>query len=67
MSQQVDFSKCRHFDTPRCPNQNLEIMLDAAKALTVLDYNGENIQYMNTLDLVSLNKICAGCDKYKRR
>ena len=60
MKQQIDYSKCRHFDTPRCPNQKHELMEKAA--FDIPEYKGGKMQDMPIVDYDEVRKIC---DKYE--
>lgn len=65
MQGEINFSKCRHFDTPGCPGQNLEVVKGAAETIAIPDLKGGSIQYIDTLDIAALNKMCARCEKYE--
>ncbi len=63
MNKEIDFSKCIHFDTPRCPNRNLDIFKKAA--FTASNFDGITIDQVPDYDPCEVNKICGNCDKYR--
>jgi hypothetical protein len=63
MEYKTDFSKCRHFNTPKCPGQNLESITRASKAI-IVDSNGKNIFSTDMMDFIKAYG-CPECKKFK--
>ena len=62
---EISYVKCIHFDSPRCPNQKIEIMKTAA--FKVPEYTGGEVATMPTFEVDEVNKVCASCSKFESR
>ena len=65
MAERISYSRCRHFDTPRCPNNDNEFIRKVA--IEIPDLNKNGIQYEVFNGIEEAEAICKKCVKFEHK